>query len=280
MASFEDDFGFGSFTADKLDAAVTELIPPFLMDNYVFQKAPPVIQDDGANQKLPAMQVTNTSNIQGRSASGSGIGIPSAGCSIAVRGIGRGELTVGHSAAVRGRGRGERTAGRSKGRIPSKLPKPPAALQAHLGWTKMPNVDLQTSSFAMKNDLIDQMLSVRVQHYIKNIRSRLGEKLKLNEMELTELNIFSLLMSSSFDFMLEYTNESMTQKGIMKATQAEFRRFIGTLLLSTTFNLSTDYSWSLMEQISNNKVMMKDRFNEILYNLRGYEVSVLNLETI
>jgi hypothetical protein len=94
----------------------------------------------------------------------------------------------------------------------------------------------------------------------------------LQLLELTELNIFSLLMSASFDYLLEYTNESLTHNGLRKLSTPEFRRFLGTLLLSSTFNVSTDLTWSLLESLTNKNIMSRERFNVVLQNLRGFEV--------
>jgi len=71
-------------------------------------------------------------------------------------------------------------------------------------------------------------------------------------------------MSSSIDYILEYTNESITQSGLPKISPQEFQRFIGTVLLSSTFSVSTDLSWSLMEALTNNSIMPRDWFNAIL----------------
>jgi hypothetical protein len=62
--------------------------------------------------------------------------------------------------------------------------------------------------------------------------------------------------------------------GLNKTSTHEFRRFIGMLLLLSSFNLSTEQSWDLMEKITNNKVMSNERFNEIMKNLCGFEVSM------
>ncbi len=54
---------------------------------------------------------------------------------------------------------------------------------------------------------------------------------------------------------------------------SEFRRFVGTLLLTAMFNLSMDHTFSIMETITGGSTIKVDRFREILHNLRGYECS-------
>ena len=192
------------------------------------------------------------------------------------------ELPISKESISSGRGRGRgrgRVGGRSsstrtvtKSSRSKKPPKPPAAMQAHQGWVVMPTIDLCDATYEYRTHLLDEILSVRLNNYITTIRGRLQEKLRLHLLELNEVNIFTLLMSSSIDYILEYTNESITQSGLPKVSPQEFRRFMGTVLLSSTFSVSNDLSWSLMEALTNNSVMPRDRFNAILQNLRGFEV--------
>ena len=62
--------------------------------------------------------------------------------------------------------------------------------------------------------------------------------------------------------------------GLNKASTHEFCWFLGMLLLLSSFSLSTQQSWDLMEKITSNKVMSNERFNEIIKNLRGFEVNM------
>jgi hypothetical protein len=145
-------------------------------------------------------------------------------------------------------------------------------MQAHQGWIAMPSIDLCDATHEYRTNLLDEILSARLNNYITTIRGRLQEKLRLHSLELNEVNIFTLLLSSSIDYILEYTNESIVESGLPKVSPQEFRRFIGTVLLSSTFSVSTDLSWSLMEALTNNIIMPRDRFNAILQNLRGFEL--------
>ena len=49
---------------------------------------------------------------------------------------------------------------------------------------------------------------------------------------------------------------------------------MGTLLLLSNFNLSTKLNWDLMDKITGGKVMSNQRFNDIIKNLRGFEMSI------
>jgi hypothetical protein len=92
--------------------------------------------------------------------------------------------------------------------------------------------------------------------------------------EVKDLNLFTFLLSSRLEYIIEYLNKSLTRMGLNKTSMHEFRRFLGTLLLLSLFNLSTQQSWDLMEKITNNKVMSNEGFNEIIKNLHGFEVNM------
>jgi hypothetical protein len=44
--------------------------------------------------------------------------------------------------------------------------------------------------------------------------------------------------------------------------------------LLSSFNLSTEFNWNLMQKMTDDKVMCNERFNEILKNLRGFEMGM------
>jgi hypothetical protein len=67
-------------------------------------------------------------------------------------------------------------------------------------------------------------------------------------MEVNELNIFCLLLSSGLDYITS-TNE--------------FCRFLGFFCLLSSFNLSKELNWNLMQKVVGDKVMSKYRFNEL-----------------
>jgi hypothetical protein len=100
---------------------------------------------------------------------------------------------------------------------------------------------------------------------------RFLSKLERNELELTKINVWSLLMQNSFDLVLEYTNEALHNKKLPKICPREFRRFLGTLFMSSGFNFSNTKTWEMMAQLTNNKSMILSRFNQILFNLSGFD---------
>jgi len=76
------------------------------------------------------------------------------------------------------------------------------------------------------------------------------------------------------EHIIEYLNESLSKKGFNKTSTHDFCRFLGTFMLLSSFNLSTESSWDLMEKITSNKVMSNECFNEIIKNLCGFEVGM------
>jgi len=90
--------------------------------------------------------------------------------------------------------------------------------------------------------------------------------------ESNEINLFHLLISSGFDSLLEYTNESLNEKWLIPFSYGEFQKFIGTLLLSSVFNTSTEQSWNLMGSLTLNKHMSREHFVQVLTNLQRYNI--------
>jgi hypothetical protein len=155
-----------------------------------------------------------------------------------------------------------------------KPPQTPAALNAHQGWSIVDSNDFEPLSFDFQESYLDELLTTRAISYIQHFRQRFNDKLKVNLLEPTELNVFQLLTSSALESVCEYSNESLNLNGRTPMSPSEFRRFIGTLLLTGAFNLSMDHTFSIMETITGGSNVKIDRFREILHNfLRGYECS-------
>jgi hypothetical protein len=54
---------------------------------------------------------------------------------------------------------------------------------------------------------------------------------------------------------------------------SEFHLFLGTMLLSSSFNASIDTMWEMMQTLSKDKCMTCERYNQILNNLSGFDMS-------
>jgi hypothetical protein len=63
-------------------------------------------------------------------------------------------------------------------------------------------------------------------------------KLELHSLEVTEVNMFMLLLSNAMENIMEYTNETLSCNGLIPMTGVKFWCFIGSLLLSSEFNAS------------------------------------------
>jgi hypothetical protein len=126
--------------------------------------------------------------------------------------------------------------------------------------------------FAGQDYVIDQLLSDRCKSYAQNIQSQLSLKLSLHSMEANELNFFHLLISTAFDSIIEFTNELLNEKNLIPLSYGEFHCFIGTLLMTSVFNSSVEKSLELMSLCTSNKQMSRERFIQVLSNLRGYDV--------
>jgi len=150
----------------------------------------------------------------------------------------------------------------------------PATLTAHLGWKIIGTAALEKSIFTSKSALLDNFLSIRINAYITDVQQQLCSKLANVGFEVNDLNLFTFLLSSGLECIIEYLNESLTRMGLSKTSTQEFCRFLGTLMLLSSFNLSTEQTWELMEKITSYKVTSNEWFNEVIKNLRGFEVNM------
>jgi hypothetical protein len=142
-------------------------------------------------------------------------------------------------------GTAQRHVSGTKGRKKSKTKRPssiqrPAALKVQDGWEVMENdsVEEYEDYFTLQKDEYDNILSERCSRYIHGVQQKLGMKLDSHCMEFSEINIFCLLMSRVNDYIIEFMNEGLNSKGLPPTSAQEFRKFIGTLLLSSAFWMS------------------------------------------
>jgi hypothetical protein len=153
----------------------------------------------------------------------------------------------------------------------SRMPNLPAALRHQLNWISVNAAEC--SAFSFQKTANQHILKDHCKHFIDNFRRRCSHKLRLHSLEASEVNLFSLLIGSAFDSMLEYTNESMSIHKLQLIAPSEFCLFLGTMLLSSSFNASIDTMWEMMRTLSKDKCMTRERYNQILNNLRGFDMS-------
>jgi hypothetical protein len=162
-----------------------------------------------------------------------------------------------------GRGRGHSSGCR--------LPARPVALSVQQDWEVEPFDDVTEHNFGSQHEVVDYLLADRCKKYVLNLQRNLTLKLSLHSMESSKLNLFHLLISLAFDALIEYTNESLNEKQLLPLTYGEFR-FLRTLFLSSVFNTSAQQSWSIMNLCTGGKHMCRERFIQVLSNLRGYDM--------
>jgi len=83
----------------------------------------------------------------------------------------------------------------------------------HKGWSIVGTAFPAESEFSTKSDLLDNLLSTQVNSYTAEVRQLLRAKLRNSDLEVNELNVFSLLLSSSLNYILEYLNKSLARNG-------------------------------------------------------------------
>jgi hypothetical protein len=115
---------------------------------------------------------------------------------------------------------------------------------------------LNESEFLSKGDLLDNFLSAIVSNYVAEVREQLWSKHRNNDLKCNELNIFCFLLSSGLDYVMEYLNESLAKERIKQ--NFHIIVFLGSFLLLSSFNLSTELNWNLMQKMTDEKVMCKE----------------------
>ncbi len=103
------------------------------------------------------------------------------------------------------------------------MPATPAALNAHRGWTVLNDNQFDGISFNYQSVFIDEILTDIAINYVQHFRHCFTDKLLVNLLEPTSVNVFNLLTSSAIECVLEYTNESMNINGHTPVSPLEFR---------------------------------------------------------
>ena len=169
-------------------------------------------------------------------------------------------VTANANVAIGGRVAGSRRGhGRGVHGGATRSPSKPAALQVQQDWTMCSINEIDENfQFVSQNYVIDHLLSDHCKSCAQNIQS--------------QLSLFHLLISTAFDSIIEFTNESLNEKNLIPLSYGELRCFIGTLLMTSVFNTSVEKSWELMSLCTLNKHVSCERFIQLLTNLRGYDV--------
>ncbi len=76
-----------------------------------------------------------------------------------------------------------------------KNPQIPAALSAHQGWTLLDSTEFDPIYFYYQDIFLDELLMIRKNNYVQCVQRRFSDKLRVNLLEQTKLNVFSLLIS-------------------------------------------------------------------------------------
>ena len=150
------------------------------------------------------------------------------------------------------------------------VPKPPAPCCVQSNWVRYQpkHGDVKID---MQGSFLDDHLSARAFDYVQGVKNKFTSKLASNRLEATEIHVFTLLMGAALDHLMGLTGESLNNAGLAPLSANEFRRFIGTLFLSSSFNLCVEDMFSLMDRLTEGQSMSLPRFREVLHNLKGVE---------
>ncbi len=138
------------------------------------------------------------------------------------------------------------------------VPKPPAPCCVQSNWVRYQpeHADVQID---MQGSFLDDHLSARAFDYVQGVKNKFTSKLASNRLEATEIHVFTLLMGAALDHLMGLTGESLNTAGFAPLSANEFRRFIGTLFLSSSFNLCVEDMFSLMGGLTEGQSMSLPR---------------------
>jgi hypothetical protein len=106
--------------------------------------------------------------------------------------------------------------------------KMPAALSVKDKWLCYEEVADHRLEFDLQSSWLDTNLGTRLQKYISYVKIRFASKLQANRLELTEINIFSLLVGPTLDHLMQLTSESVNSAGLAPLGAHEFCRFLSS----------------------------------------------------
>jgi hypothetical protein len=99
----------------------------------------------------------------------------------------------------------------------------PAALKIQVGWTmielfdKSPGID-----FEFQRTMVDKLLLSCAANFMDRVTKSLHMKPELHSLEVTEVNMFMLLLSNAMDNIMECTIESLSCYGLIPMSHVEF----------------------------------------------------------
>lgn len=101
----------------------------------------------------------------------------------------------------------------------------------------------------------------------------------LGKPQTTRENLFRYLLDPVIPIIAEHTSQELVSRNKAPTNEEEIWEFVvvATIHLCSTFDLSRDLGFKLMEETANQRkfqLMAKDRYIEILHSLRGFGVAL------
>jgi hypothetical protein len=72
--------------------------------------------------------------------------------------------------------------------------------------------------FQFQRTTVDKLLSSHAGNFVDQVTKSLQMKLELHSLDVTEVNVFMLLLSNALDNIMEYTNESLSRHCLIPIT--------------------------------------------------------------
>jgi len=99
--------------------------------------------------------------------------------------------------------------------------------------------------------------------------------------QVTRENIFRYLLQPAIQPIAQYTSQELVSRRKKSTTESEIWEFIATKHLRSTHNATIELPFQLMQLTAKEfrfKLLPIDRYNDILYSLRGFDVSKRNAQ--
>ena len=110
----------------------------------------------------------------------------------------------------------------------------------------------------------------------KKMAGQITIKLKALGESVTRESIFRYLLKPAVPKLIKHTTEELVQNDYPSLCEEDFWEFIATMQLQSTYLLSTDLAFKQMKDVAMRDgfmLMDKNRYNQILSSLRGFEVT-------
>ena len=149
----------------------------------------------------------------------------------------------------------------------------PERLTACLEWSEVQ----QTMPYDIVSEetFFNDVYGRKLQETLILSRMNVEDALSKRGIECTDTNLFRYLVKPALNTILDYTQQSLVANGVPVTSELELLSVVATVFLRSSFNLSLDEAWKIMQYEANAEgftLIERARYTVILDNIRGFDV--------